>query len=92
MRLVLFPLLFSALLYAGPGASQDKAQRSKVKERSYEPLAHPIVGGSTDIGFVGGLTGVLTALSPACAPFCWKVDATVSFSLKPRRNFPHIIQ
>ncbi|MCU0662393.1 MAG: outer membrane protein assembly factor [Myxococcota bacterium] len=86
MRLVLFPLLFSALLTPGPAASQDKGERRQAKEGSYEPLVHPIVGGSTDIGFVGGLTGVLTRLSPLCTPFCWKVDATVSFSLKPEHD------
>lgn len=79
LRIIFFAI---GLLVAGSAHSEETRDGRAV----YEPLVHPIVGGSSDIGFVIGVAGALSRLAPGCAPFCWKLDATVSFSIKPERD------
>lgn len=86
MRFLCLVSIVSSLLVARIASGAEDRDPDARQPATYEPLVHPIIGGSTDIGFVGGLAGVLTKLSPGCEPFCWKLDATVSFSLKPEHD------
>jgi len=58
----------------------------------YEPAGFPIVGGTSDIGIMGGAVFTLTRFDGGIRPYKWNMDLVASASEKPGPNGVEINQ
>jgi len=58
----------------------------------YEPAGFPIVGGTSDIGVMGGAVFTLTRFEGGVRPYKWNMDLVASASEKPGPNGVEIAQ
>ncbi|HVY49675.1 MAG TPA: BamA/TamA family outer membrane protein [Minicystis sp.] len=71
-----------AALAADPPPPQD----------GYEPAIVPAIGGSTDVGFGGGVLGSLTRFAPGASPYLWHLEGAAFVTTggsNPSSVFPY---
>ncbi|WP_394845913.1 outer membrane protein assembly factor [Pendulispora brunnea] len=76
-------LLLVTMLVARRAPAQEAVEESKTDFN-----AAPIIGGSSDIGIVGGALAAVTRLAPHRAPYLWRLEANVlaTFKVDPRES------
>ncbi|WP_394835376.1 outer membrane protein assembly factor [Pendulispora rubella] len=81
-------LLLVAALSVRRASAQQEEEPGAVKEPKTDFNAAPIVGGSSDIGIVGGALAAVTRLAPQRAPYLWRLEANVlaTFKVDPRES------
>jgi hypothetical protein len=93
---VVWPDAFAAPAAPSPGARADAPAAGErpidYDTPRYEPAGFPIVGGTSDIGVMGGVVFTLTRFDGGVRPYRWNMDVVASASEKEGPGGPEIAQ